>query len=499
MLKLIQKSLPVKTSILLLFFGGVTFFFSNGLHANFIMAWFAPIFFLRFARQSKPFLGFLAIAVTTSVASFFMNRGMIPIPFGPYIVINIILGSSIALPCLADRIISPNLPRFLASLVFPSAVVSGHYLSAMSSPFGTWGNDAYIQFSFLPLTQVASLVGIWGITFIIMWFTAGVNDLWQEGWPQWRKSKTPWLMGTIAILIISFSGYRPLILQPTKSIPLVAAAISNPSTVSDRFFAECPKRNDYQCRQRESEARHDILFDLSREAVSRGAKLVSWYEGAAQYDEQFEAAFLRRARNFAQENKIYFVFGAISTPNDSNALLTNKAVVIAPDGTIVGNYLKAHPVPGEPILKGNGDMLLADTPYGRLGVVICFDADFTSTSRKAAVNDVDILIAPSNDWREISTIHAEMAVFRAVESGASLIRATSNGSTVIADPFGNILSSSDSFESSASVTIAELDTGRVPTVYGHIGDIFAILCLLLTLIIIGWHMLISLSRKGEKQ
>jgi len=478
------------TLLILLLLGGTIFFFSNGLYANIIAVWIAPIILLRFARQSPPLRGFIAIAITTGVASFFMNRGVIPMPFGPYLGFVLILGLFIGMTYLTDRLISPRLPRFWASLVFPAVTVTSLFMSASISPFGTWGNDAYFQIGFWPITQLASVTGIWGICFIVAWFAAGVNDAWQIGWANWCNGRAPWVMGIIIGLVVLNAGGRALLPTPSVDNPIRVATISNPTSVADRFFTDCPERADYKCRQEKSDARHDILFNLSQQAADDGANLIVWYEAAAQYDAQYENVFLTRAQNFARESGVYFVFGAVKVPNDPKALLTNKAVIILPDGKIAGNYLKANPIPGEPIIKGNGDMLTVDTPYGRLGVVICFDADFTRTSHMVVSKDVDILIAPSNDWREIGTIHADIAVFRAIESGASLVRATSNGTSVIADSFGRALAKENSFETNSSTIIAELNSARQHTIYGLIGDGFAIFNSLLLILLVFWRILL---------
>jgi apolipoprotein N-acyltransferase len=71
------------------------------------------------------------------------------------------------LPCLADRLLSPRLPLLASTLVFPLTWVSLEFLSGYLPAKGSWGDAAYTQYGNLPLMQLASVTGIFGITFLI--------------------------------------------------------------------------------------------------------------------------------------------------------------------------------------------------------------------------------------------------------------------------------------------------------------------------------------------
>ncbi len=50
------------------------------------------------------------------------------------------------------------------------------YLNALLDPFsGTQGNPAYTQYSNLPLLQLLSVTGLWGIVFVMSWLASLVN------------------------------------------------------------------------------------------------------------------------------------------------------------------------------------------------------------------------------------------------------------------------------------------------------------------------------------
>src|SRR5512136_2865834 len=100
--------------------------------------------------------------------------------------------------------------------------------------------------------------------------------------------------------------------------------------------------------------------------------------------------------------------------------LENTIVLVDPRGNLVWKFLKAHPVPGGEAaisIPADGRLKFADTPFGRLSSVICFDADSVQLLHQAGQLSADLVLVPSNDWRAIDPWHTQIAVFRAVEQG----------------------------------------------------------------------------------
>ena len=74
----------------------------------------------------------------------------------------------------------------------------------------------------------------------------------------------------------------------------------------------------------------------------------------------------------------------------------------------------------DPLFPGDGRVPTVDTPYGALANLICFDADFPDLARQRG-QGVDIMLVPSNDWREFGAVHTQKATPRAIENGYSLV------------------------------------------------------------------------------
>lgn len=469
---------------LALIVGAAALCFSNGVQANIFAAWLAPMLMLRFVMMSGPLVGFALTSVASAIAAFVMFRGAIPMADAEYAITSAISGVIGALPYLLHRLIAPRLAGLLGSLVFPTAGVTLLYALSLGSPFGTWGNDAYVQLPFLPLVQLASLTGLWGIAFLVMWFASAVQPLFDT-----RALRAAAPSAVFAACLVAALGYGAWSLYaPPRAETVRVAALSNPSGFSDRFFEGCAARDDYACRAANSATRLDSLFAASETAAREGASLIVWYEAAAQYDAQFEQAFIARAQAFAQSHGVYLIAGVVSVPNDPEALMHNKAMVFTPAGAVALEYLKSVPVPGEPIVAGDGRVTTLETPFGRVAVVICFDADFPALARGAAQQGADMLVIPANDWRAITPLHGEMSVMRGIEGGFGVLRATSNGLSVAATANGVRLASNDSFVSPGTILYADMPMAHRHTLYGQAGDYFANVCIavLVLLLIAGF-------------
>jgi apolipoprotein N-acyltransferase len=161
--------------------------------------------------------------------------------------------------------------------------------------------------------------------------------------------------------------------------------------------------------------------------------------------------------------------------------LRNQAILLDPSGAVAWTYDKTHPVfPGEWLgtLPGSGALPLLDTRYGRLSTAICNDVGYPAFLHQAGSDGVAILFAPTHTAAAVwATNDAAEATYRGIENGFTLVRPTGNGPTLIDDPEGRVLASTNATVGGA-IVVAQVPTQGVNTVYGRVGDAFAYLCLL---------------------
>jgi apolipoprotein N-acyltransferase len=152
----------------------------------------------------------------------------------------------------------------------------------------------------------------------------------------------------------------------------------------------------------------------------------------------------------------------------------NRTVLVAPSGATAWTYDKSHPVPVlEPYRAGPGVLPTAATPYGRLSSLICYDADFPDLARQGGRNGVDIMLVSANTWAGIRRLHAQNAIFRAVENGYTIVRQASKGKANVVDPQGRTLALDDYFTTDRQTVVASVPTSGTRTVYATLGDTFA--------------------------
>lgn len=468
-----------------------------------LAAWLAPIFLLRFVRTQPLLRGMLLLLLTNMLVAVVALQGVFPFSgvFYYLTVFGVTLVSFLP-PYLIDRLLARRVGGLLGTLVFPLAVTTVSYLNAVVNPFGTMGNLAYTQYGNLPLLQLLSVTGLWGIDFLMSWLAGLFNLAWEYGfaWPRVRGGTV--LYGGLLALVLLFGGAR-LALFPSQGSTVRVAGISpSPALLAayDRhvsqndslmqaLFSGTATQADRQIVHQASVPVFDELLSLTEQEARAGAKIIVWPEASGNVTllQEDEPALLARASSIAQTTGTYLDLGLgvlLQRPMQSSYAL-NESILIDPQGLVVWRYQKAHPVPGDPGLPGDGKVPTNQTPYGRLATVICFDADFPGTIRQAGQVGADVLLVPSNDWREVDPYHTQVATFAAIENGYSLVRQTSHGLSMTVDDEGNVLAASDYFTSDPQVMVAYVPIQGVHTIYATIGDLFAWLGIAGLVVLIG--------------
>ncbi len=470
----------MKQTSLYLLIGFILLIVSNGTWMVPVAAWLAPIFLLRFFRKTKVAIGFPIGLVFFLAATFIMMRGlgMLSHIFTVYFAV---LG---LLPYWADKLLHKRIRGFSATLIFPVAIVSVEYLSNLI--FGTWASLSYTQYGNLPFMQMASLTGIWGISFVVGWVGSFANWL-IDNKMEWGKIKKPvYVFGAILAFIFLYGGVRLAVFPPDSRT--VMAASFTPDNELGELHSQLDQvkveslvelANKGRALARKVAMDHYAgLFERSRLLAQTGTKIVLWPEGVTDVLEDDEASFLSLASGLSEQEGIYLLVAyQMKTLDYPKTFRENKMVLFGPSGQKFWEYLKARPVPTSPEIPGDGIIHTADTPLGRLAGAICYDMDFPHLIHQAGRSGADIMLVPGWDWREITPLHTRMAIFRAIENGFSLIRQSAYGLSVAVDYQGQVVAAMDHFLTDEKVMIANVPSKGVKTLYSILGDYFAWLSL----------------------
>lgn len=466
---------PLAAAILLLLV-------ANGRICIPIAAWLGPLFLVRFLRTQRAARGLLIGFVALAGVAAFQYRGMIPVPGAWYYAITTVLAILAFLPYLADRLLVPRIAGFLGTLALPLAWTSVEFLQSRWGIYGSWGSVAYTQYGDLPLLQVLSITGMSGVAFLIAWLASLGNWIWQEG-PASRQIRPGALTYAAVVLLVLLLGGARLALFPPASPTVRAASISrpdipppNPDALRRLTFRQAVTGAEIErVRGWNRVIADDLLGRADREAQA-GAKIVFWGETNLIVFKEDETELIGRGRELARRRQIYLGMALGSWNRARWPAFENKIVMITPAGEVAWQYHKARPVPGpEAAMQVRGDARIPNlvTPFGRIGAVICFDLDFPGLLRQAGRSGTDLLIAPSNDWKAIDPWHTQMAVFRAIEQGFSLVRHTSQGLSVAVDYQGRVLAEMDHYQATDRAMVSQVPTRGVHTIYAQVGDLFA--------------------------
>ncbi|MFD8733430.1 nitrilase-related carbon-nitrogen hydrolase [Streptomyces sp. NPDC059618] len=469
---------PAVRPLLLLLGTGTMLFAVGGRWDIAAAAWIFPVLLLRFTRLSRVWTGVLWIWPAHIAAAVFWIQesaiGLDPVTVAGAAA----LAAVQTLPFLADRLLVDRLRPAVAALTFPAAVAGGEFLITVLSPFGTaYGSLAVTQYGDLPLLQIISVTGSWGIGFLIAYFAATVNRIWER--PSWRGG----LVYGIVLLAVVLAGGARLALGPSTSTTVRIAGISPDRTVTDHLKSTLGRITGGSAGIAAAPAstvepamtavENDLLAATRREAAA-GAKIVVWPEEGVKTQEAHESAAIAVAREQARRSGVYLEIGLRVYSTAAPGHGKDEAILIDPAGKVLWTYQKAHPIPGsEHFTPGDGRVPVADTPYGRIANVICYDADFPAMMRIRA----DIVLVPSHDWKAYGAAHTMKASLRAIEGGYSVVRQDAEGVSAAYDDKGRPLATTDYFTTRRQTMVAYVPTRGGTTVYDRTGDLFAWLCL----------------------
>jgi len=245
---------------------------------------------------------------------------------------------------------------------------------------------------------------------------------------------------------------------------------------------------------------------LSRQALAQHTtELLVWPETALPFYPQQDPLAARIIELVRRENTYLLTgaptFSVAGVGTRRQVSYYNSALLYGPDGVIIGSYAKQHLVPfGEyvplrkylpflaPLVENVGDFTKGSSSaplyvgdHLKSGVLICFESIFPEIARKEVAAGANLLVNLTNDaWYGRTSAPYQsmaMAVFRAVETKRSLVRAANTGISGFVDPAGNVIEQTDIFTPDAK-------TARIPvleeqTAFVRYGYIFGPACLAL--------------------
>jgi len=452
----------------------VLIYFGTGLHPIWWLVWLAPVPLLAIApelpRGADFFLGSVAWFIGELNQWSYLTRAL-ELPLGVVLVALVIPAIAFGFGILFARTFLRHGSIFLAALAFPVYWVVYEYLTGISSPHSTFGNLAYSQMECLPLIQIASVTGIWGISFALFLFAGTFATLLHgHGKPARRRALVIGVSVVICALFL-FGEWRLRTNSPAQSIPVTLIAKDVPMSV-------------YLGPEEQSlELLHDYTDEVRR-VTPAGTQLVVLPEKIARVGEDALPEVDALFSSAATATHAAIDLGLVRR---RRASAFNSSRFYSPDGKLVANYDKHHLLPGVEPERPGKQRVVVDQPSGRWGLQICKDMDFPQLSREYARDGANLLLVPAWDFDLDRWLHARMAVLRAVENGFALARAARNGLLTLSDNRGRILAEAATAPGRFVSLSGNLNITHEETFYARTGDWFAWLCLMMLVALIVAH------------
>jgi apolipoprotein N-acyltransferase len=485
-----------------------------------VIAWLAPallLFYFRYATLRLKVLWFILALLAAQMIS---SYDVAPFPLPVLAIVSIIDVLKVLAVYFIDRWITKRSDKFITTLIFPAAFVTKEFFDFTFSG-GAWWSIANTQYPFNWLIQLSSVTGLLGISFLIYWFASVAVWCVMKYLSKEKFSKGLLIYAGIFSVVMLFGSIRFYSNNFENKQAIKVAGVTVPSiNVSEAVYKDVTHQNisiDLKTSLLSQELQkvnaalipfiedpnpakftngykalyqlHDSLFNLSKQAADRGAKIIVWSEANAIMPEFMQDSFIHRGKNFAATNKVYLLMalGVFETGpiTPTKNFLENKTLLVDPDGKILNVFHKNHPVPFvEHSVPGDGRIPVINTPFGNLSTSICYDADIASDMRQLGQNESDVLFLPSGDWYGIAPYHSYMAVFRGIENGCTIVRQASGGLSLVTDYRGKTQASFDFYQPGTKLWTANITIGHVQTIYSTIGDVFAYACIAFTAVVL---------------
>ncbi|MFQ5802487.1 MAG: apolipoprotein N-acyltransferase [Candidatus Methylomirabilales bacterium] len=419
--------------------------------------------------------------------------GGLPLPLSLLLLIALSLYLALYVGCFAYGVTRFSARGALAYLVgVPAFWVGLEYVRTFLLTGFPWNLLGYSQYQNLSVIQIASVTGVYGISFLLVLSNAGMALgclLFRRGW---RRALLP--VGGVGVLLLGtvlFGMGRIVSAEMQRGEIRV-------SVVQGNIEQGVKWDPGFQTRT------VDTYRRLTREGGT-GADLIVWPETAVPFFLRERGSSSQRVLDVAGEVRSYLLVGSPDRTRGSSPHLYNSAFLISPRGKIVKKYDKIHLVPfGEYVplrsllffvekmatgignFRAGQNFTVFDTPRGRFGVLICFESIFPDQVRQYVLAGADFLVNITNDaWFGDSAApyqHLSMATLRAVENGVYLVRAANTGISALVAPTGRILQQSDLFVE--AVLSGTLTPGSAKTFYTRHGDLFAWACGLISVLLL---------------
>ncbi|WP_328939040.1 apolipoprotein N-acyltransferase [Streptomyces tauricus] len=368
---------------------------------------------------------------------------------------------------------APSPGRVLAALfVLPSGWLMVELVRSWEGLGGPWGLLGSSQWEVAPALRLASVGGVWLLSFLLVAVNVAVAVLVAV-----RSSRVPALAGLVATAAATSAVWvwspRPQEDGERARIAVVQPGVINGIGGPEKRFAR-------------EEA-------LTRKLAGQGVDLVVWGESSVGFDLADRPDLADRLAALSREVGADIVVNIDARRSDRPGIY-KSSVLVGPQGPTGDRYDKMRLVPfgeyvparsllgwatsvgkaaGEDRMRGTEQVVMTVGDGLKVGPMVCFESAFPDISRHLARDGADMLLAQSStssfqsSWAPKQ--HASLAALRAAETGRPMVHATLTGVSAVYGPDGGRIGSWLGTDASTSA-VYEVPLAHGVTPYSRFGE-----------------------------
>lgn len=468
------------------------------------LAWFALVPHLRLL-EDRQWRAALALGWVWGMAHFVALIYWVVIAVGHYgkmsvltslLPMGLLAGYLAIYPAMFSLLVALLGKSKLAPLYVPCSWVALEYARAKLLTGFPWCLAGYSQYAHPLLIQVASLCGVYGVSFLIILVNWYLHEL-------FISSDTPFAPRVILLSLFTFLCIGSTLWYGYQRTHGKAEANSQPATPMRIAIVQPSIDQSVKWDPHFQERTMKLYNALTRSASRSNPDLVIWPETATPFFFQANKPMAKKIYELSQELECPILFGSPAYEESAEGIrYFNRAYLLLPDGGAPQYYDKVHLVPfGEyvplgrllsfvgKLVPGAGSFSPGSTKKTltlckiKLGVLICFEAIFPELSREEKSQGASLFVNLTNDaWFGTSSApyqHLAMSAFRAVENGVPLVRAANTGFSAIIDKYGKIRQKTPLFRQKVLIGQIKVASNPKDTFYTIHGDLFAQVAILI--------------------
>jgi apolipoprotein N-acyltransferase len=337
------------------------------------------------------------------------------------------------------------------------------------------------QARMLPIVQTASVVGVYGLSFLLVLASAAAAAVTLS------RRRAHWI-GALATIVLVIS------LAAAGTLRLARGTLTREGTPIRVGLVQGDIEEETKWNPTFRDAIIQRYIDLSRRTLAAGADVVIWPESATPFYFDLNTALAAPVRRLAAESRTPFLIGTDEYERLRNGdRYYNSAVLVDAAGQSRGSYRKMRLVPfGEyvplkqalffvgPLVQAAGDFTAGAEPRvfdlgasRRMSVAICYESVYPWIGRAFVQRGSQLLATITNDaWFGRSSAayqHFEQGAIRAIEEGRYVVRAANTGISGAVDPYGRTLAATNLFVPAGIAVDVRLLTDM--TWYARLGDL----------------------------